>query len=348
SKVAWSLPWDAGGLDKVELLLGRGAKLDHVLNMATLLDTRSNHILFKRYADKNLMDAQFREKAPEEYAAFLSRFDVARTLTAQEKALVLLNTKWRPELLDGKPRQIVACGVDWELVLKQSLVKLFFGFNRMQTDDVSWRRGHPVFGQFVSRFAGDIREQLSPETLTQVAIHLARWKPVPELHLTPILELGACAREVLASLPAKDDYYRRMTSVFEAFLDDNDIEELWLQFTIRQFFNATKDRMDRFRRARFANRILPQMGNAVITHLTADKIAPLHFRLKSTPRIANLVLDDIRWMVNEAREMGASSLDADPCDGIVRFEPELQTLHPDDLPRAYAPEPDQYSGTSEK
>ncbi len=348
SKLAWSLPWDAQGLDKLALLLSRGAKLAHVLNMATLLDTRSNHIMVKRYVDKYLDMAPFREKTDAQYAAFLKRFDVARHLSPQEKALVLLNCKWRPEALTGKPQMIADCGVDWNMVLRQSLVKLFFGFNRMQTDDVSWRRGHPVFGAFVTRFRDAITVQLTEQQLTQVAIHLACWKPVPDLHLLPLVELGARGALILQSLPKKDAYYRACFKAFADTLNASEADMLEKQYSVRQYFDTVKDKMAPIERKRFANRILPYLGRHVITHLTSDKIAPLHFRLKSTPRIANLVLDDITRMVARAHTMKVSRLDGDPCNGIARYLPDLQTLKPSDLPRAYAPEADQYDGTSDQ
>ena len=98
SKAAWSLPWDAETLDKIEMLPPRRARLAQLLNTATLLDTRSNHIM----------------------------------------------------------------------------VKLFFRFNRMQTDDMFWHRGHQVFVDVIEHFAGDIKTRLSPAQLTAISIPLAR------------------------------------------------------------------------------------------------------------------------------------------------------------------------------
>lgn len=348
SKVAWSLPWDDTGLDKVEMLLARGARLAQVLNMATLLDTRSNHIMVKRYGDPRLELAVPRDKSYAHYARFLARFDVAQTLDAQDKALVLLNCDWWLQEPEEYAHLIVACGVDWDMVLRQSLVKLFYAFHETEEAAPDWERGHYTFAPFIACFADDITDQLTPEGLGRIGAHLARWKPLPALHLLPLVQLGADAGQILLSLPRKDGYYRTCMRVLADGMTNDDPDRLEQTFSVRQYFDAVQNDMAPIVRKRFTNRILPDLGRHVITHLSQGKIAPLHFKLKSTPRIANLVLDDISAMVRTAQARGWSQLAEDPCAGIMRYLPDLQTLKPADLPRAYAPVPDQYDGTSDR
>lgn len=346
AKIAWSLDWSGEGLDKVALMIERGAPLAHVLAMATLFDQESNPIVARRYEDRLLDRPTLRRKTRAAYADFLSLFDVANRLSSRERALAFLNTRWHPSKLDGKSLLLARTGLDWPFILRHSLVKQFFGLNRSQTDDVSWRRGDVAFGNMLKAFRPMILDSVSPEELTEVAVHLANWQPVPGLMLLPLVRMGASARAILLSLPRKDAYFRRVRAVLAAHLTPEDNAALDRQFTVAQFFHAERESMPQLRRQRFARRIVPDLGLWKIDHLTSDRVAALHFKLMSLPRVANMMLDDVRAMLRQARTMGRATATHDPCGGIARYRPELQTLMPHDLPRYYAPVPGQYDAAS--